>query len=526
MSKAMSISVRVGGNMSSKDHNERKKELDNIDKVLSKYNLQLAIEDIRDVYEREFTPGVNKYNSKQKRKDRRIDDYYSKVLHSKKYHVSQEIIFSVGDMYDYLLDKDKVKRDEKGNIVLDHRNMDFEKRNMAKDILVDTFSKFKEHNPNMKVFNATIHMDEATPHLHIMFVPVATGYKRGLEKQVSMTKAIENQGCKGKNNRERFTIWRENQVQIVRELMKEKGIERKRVGTKNYKNHYEYKEIMEKIEESISKLNEIEKEIENSSILKNTLRHELESISLSKNTLQKDLKAVKEDLKVVDIVEGDINLINQIRGSSVFFQKDKVKVNKDDFNKLSNIAKNSLLDTEKILLPYKNNIKKLEEEIKIEKLSISKLSRENTGLKESERELKVELNNTKSIISEKDSEIDTLNKDYKNIMEANSINFNYADELLKENMKLKKRLENYGEYKSFFQKNKSLITEKEDLEEYINENSLKNDFNEFLRNKYEKIYYDYEDEYERWLVQTLKVNNSNIQNPWDEKFKELKIILC
>ncbi|MBD2807421.1 plasmid recombination protein, partial [Xenorhabdus sp. ZM] len=98
--------------------------------------------------------------------------YYKHIQSSKKTSLQQEMIVQVGDMKDF------------------NYRADYEKAN---EILLDWFKDFEKRNPNLKVYNAVIHNDEASPHMHLNFVPVASGYKRGLEKQVSFDRAITQQ---------------------------------------------------------------------------------------------------------------------------------------------------------------------------------------------------------------------------------------------------------------------------------------------------------------------------------------------
>ncbi|MEJ9199839.1 plasmid recombination protein, partial [Bacillus paranthracis] len=161
-----------------------------------------------------------KYNAKQKRNDRKIDDYYKHIQSSKKTSLQQEMIVQVGDMKDF------------------NYRADYEKAN---EILLDWFKDFEKRNPNLKVYNAVIHNDEASPHMHLNFVPVASGYKRGLEKQVSFDRAITQQDATLDKTRH-FDDWREKEVQLLEKALKERGIERKLVGTNEYKDVNEYKE--------------------------------------------------------------------------------------------------------------------------------------------------------------------------------------------------------------------------------------------------------------------------------------------
>lgn len=201
--------------------NEKEKERNShIDESRSHENKYLVQKDLKELYQEEFGEALENYNAKQKRSDRKIDDYYKHIQSSKKTSLQQEMIIQVGDLNDF------------------PTRRDYEKAN---EILLEWFEKFEERNPNLKVYNAVIHNDEASPHMHLNFVPVADGYKRGLEKQVSFDKAIIQQDAELDKIRP-FDDWREKEVQLLEKMLLERGIERKLVGTNNYKDVNEYKE--------------------------------------------------------------------------------------------------------------------------------------------------------------------------------------------------------------------------------------------------------------------------------------------
>ena len=191
-----------------------------IDESRSYKNNYLVQKDLKELYQKEFGGALEKYNGKQKRKDRKIDDYYKHIQSSKKTALQQEMILQVGDLNDFTTEEDYQK---------------------ANEILLDWFEKFEERNPNLKVYNAVIHNDEASPHLHVNFVPVAGEYKRGLEKQVSFDRAIIQQDQTLDKTRP-FDDWREREVNLLEKLLAERGIERKLVGTNEYKDVNDYKE--------------------------------------------------------------------------------------------------------------------------------------------------------------------------------------------------------------------------------------------------------------------------------------------
>ncbi|WP_283751267.1 plasmid recombination protein, partial [Bacillus cereus] len=174
----MSVSLKKATNKTNIDHNNRtmtekeKERNSHIDYSESDKNEYLVQKDIKELYREEFGEALEKYNAKQKRNDRKIDDYYKHIERGKKTALQQEMIIQVGDMNDF-------------NYRADYEN--------ANEILSEWFKGFEERNPNLKVYNAVIHNDEKTPHMHLNFVPVASGYKRGLEKQVAFDRAIMQQ---------------------------------------------------------------------------------------------------------------------------------------------------------------------------------------------------------------------------------------------------------------------------------------------------------------------------------------------
>ncbi|PHC35808.1 plasmid recombination enzyme [Bacillus toyonensis] len=223
---SMSVSLKKATNKTNIKHNNRtmsekeKERNSHIDYLRSDKNKYLVQKDLKELYREEFGEVLENYNAKQKRNDRKIDDYYKHIQSSKKTSLQQEMIIQVGDKDDF------------------SSKQDFEKAN---EILEEWLLGFEKRNPNLKIYNAVIHNDEASPHMHLNFVPVASGYKRGLEKQVSFDRAITQQDPTLDKTRP-FDDWREKEVNLLGEMLKERSIERKIVGTNDYKDVREYKD--------------------------------------------------------------------------------------------------------------------------------------------------------------------------------------------------------------------------------------------------------------------------------------------
>lgn len=193
-------------------HNNREFIAPNVDKNRTHENITLVREDIQKVYHELFDRALEKYNAKQKRKDRRIKNYYEHINRSKQEKPFYELIFQIGNT--------------------ENTHCGTPEANLATKALTDFIKDFQERNPHIMVFNAVIHLDEETPHVHINFVPFATEQKRGLSTRNSLSKALEQQGfvSEGKNNT-CTKQWVEHEKEQLAEVMKSYGIEWEKLGT-------------------------------------------------------------------------------------------------------------------------------------------------------------------------------------------------------------------------------------------------------------------------------------------------------
>ena len=194
------------------NHNSRKFKVENVDAERSHLNVDYCNENIKKVYHKLFDEALQRYNEKQKRADRRIDDYYEKIRNSKQEKPFHELILQIGD---------------KENMGAGSKN-----GNLARQVLDEYYREFQERNPNLYVFSAHLHMDEATPHLHIDFIPFTTGSKRGLDTRVSLKQALAVQGFKGgtRGDRER-SQWVQSEKENLAAVMGRHGIEWEHKGT-------------------------------------------------------------------------------------------------------------------------------------------------------------------------------------------------------------------------------------------------------------------------------------------------------
>lgn len=204
------ISFMIG--KGSVNHNSRKFHAKNTDPERSYLNVEYCNENIKDVYHELFDEALARYNEKQTRNDRRIDDYYEKIRSGKQEKPFHEIILQIGDK--------------------DTMGAETEEGQLAAKILDEYMQDFQRRNPTLRVFSAHLHMDEATPHLHIDFVPYITGSKRGLDTRVSLKQALTALGFKGGTRREtELNQWVSAEKQQLAAIMLEHGIEWKQKGT-------------------------------------------------------------------------------------------------------------------------------------------------------------------------------------------------------------------------------------------------------------------------------------------------------
>lgn len=204
------ISAMVG--KGSVNHNSRKFKAENVDGTRTHLNINYCNENIKKVYHDLFDEALERYNDKQTRADRKIENYYQKIRNSKQEKPFHELILQIGDK----------------------ENMSAESENgeLARQILDEYYSGFQERNPNLKVFSAHLHMDEATPHLHIDFVPFTTGSKRGLDTRVSLKQALAAQGFKGGTRGDtEWNRWVSAEKSALAFVMERHGIEWEHKGT-------------------------------------------------------------------------------------------------------------------------------------------------------------------------------------------------------------------------------------------------------------------------------------------------------
>lgn len=270
------------------NHNSRKFHAKNTDPNRTHWNVEYCNEDIKDVYHELFDDALKRYNDKQTRKDRKIDDYYEKIRSGKQEKLFHEVILQIGD-------KDNMRSETMEG-------------QLAAKILDEYMKGFQERNPTLRVFAAHLHLDEATPHLHIDFIPYVTGSKRGLDTRVSLKQALSSLGFKGGSRSEtELNQWVQSEKEKLAMVMRENEIEWDQKGT--HEQHLSVLDYKKKVREQ---------EVEELTEHKNLLEHDLHDISECVDEIQKEKEQAEKEraavIKKTEVLEKRFSALNSKAG--------------------------------------------------------------------------------------------------------------------------------------------------------------------------------------------------------------------
>ena len=271
------ISAMIG--KGSVNHNTRAFTAKNVDKSRSADNVEFCQEDIKQVYHKLFDEALERYNAKQKRKDRMIDDYYEKIRRGKQEKLFHEVIFQIGNK--------------------DDMNAKSEDGLLSKRILTEFMNEFQTRNPNLYVFSAHLHMDGETPHLHIDFIPYITRSKRGLDTRVSLKSALAAEGFTGgTRGATELNQWIASEKQELATVMERYGVEWLKKGT--HEKHlsvleFEKKERAREVAELDSQKREISSVVAQLGEEVSVKKQELNDIASEKQIAEAAVQKAKEE---------------------------------------------------------------------------------------------------------------------------------------------------------------------------------------------------------------------------------------
>lgn len=312
-------------------HNNREFICNNVVPERTHWNRTYIQESLKDAYEKCFGQALRDYNAAQKRKDRRKDDYLKEIENSgNKEKTFYENIVQIGKKTDTPV------ADENGALT--------EEAKAAIEVLERYAKTFQERNPNLYLFNCVMHLDEATPHLHIDYIPVAHGYKNGMETRNSLTKALQQMGfAKAVSRKQNETVaWQEREREYLTKLCREQGIEIEVLGIqRDNLSLPEYKAAMREVEELEQQAEALDKQIGEAEVREKAAKEVLAKHDLRAETLKMVSKEAAAETK--GMKSAAVPIINPFGG------EEYVKVKKSDWNKMldafsKSVSRNHLLE--------------------------------------------------------------------------------------------------------------------------------------------------------------------------------------
>lgn len=291
-------------------HNNRLFIADNVDRNHIKDNITFIREDIGYVYEHLFAESTRRYNTRQKRNGRKIHcSYYESLFHRKP---TNSVVTAADKRKSFYEDVVQIGRKEDSGV-------DTEDAQLVADCLKEYMAGYQKRNPNFVVFNAVLHMDEATPHLHIDYIPVGH-YRRGQDTQNGIAQALKEMGFgEGKGA---IARWRASEIEVLNQICLAHSITplepEKSRGSMSVK---EYKESRQEADRL--KVENVQLKSENENIT-----HELAETRVMLE------KASKKKVQLIDIRKIEVK-------PTIF--GNKVTVDKDDYGKLHSLAEKEVV---------------------------------------------------------------------------------------------------------------------------------------------------------------------------------------
>ena len=308
------------------NHNSREFNAKNTDPQRTHLNTEYCNIDIKEVYHYLFDDALETYNEKQKRADRRIENYYEKIRTGRQEKLFHEVIIQIGNY--------------------DDTNAKTPEGELAERILDEYYREFQKRNPYLYVFSAHLHMDEATPHLHIDFVPFTTESKRGLDTRVSLKQALANQGFIGKSRQEtEWSLWVESEKKALEEVMNRHSVQWEQKGThEKHLSVYDYEKKMRKqeVEELTQQTENMEKQVKSKERVADrgevfTAEREVKAMC----DLVKD-ETERIDSRFLEPACGDGNFLAEILRRKLAVVKNKYRKSTYDYEMYSVLAVTSI----------------------------------------------------------------------------------------------------------------------------------------------------------------------------------------
>ena len=389
-SVSISFSTAAKGNF---NHNRRtnSKVPENVDPTRTAFNKILIDKDIRQVYDEVFGESIAEYNANQvakKHPERQKKDYYSAVCHDKKTEPFREAVVQIGN-------KDKQLPRWESN-----------------EILQKFLKRFQKNNPQLVVVGAYIHNDEATPHMHIVYVPVAT-YSKGLKKRVANDKALNQMGYKTWND------WKDSQMTCLENLVREKGYDREYMNNSN--RHIADVEKFKRVQKEVERLanNKLEKmelpDIPEPEIKLNPIT-KTESVRFTKAEFEQIKQVINyQQIQITSLEAHKSNLSAKLKNVELKLDTARKKPYMRENETLTQNLKEESDFSEKLTKKYEklsNECVELRKSCNKLKKEVSSLHEKNTGLEKENSKLHQENASQFCKIKELEMKISNISQDF------------------------------------------------------------------------------------------------------------------
>lgn len=401
-------------------HNNRKYKNNRnqeIDLSLSKYNITITgtkniTNDIKEFYKKEFSEAVYNYNKNQKDERRKIVDYLEKMDKDSKSNIGTEFIFQIGDREDW-------------------ENKSLEDKQKTVEIFKKAIPILEEKG--IKTVNASVHLDETSPHLHLIAVPVIENQKRGLEKQVSQNKVITKEIIKEIRSKvEKVFIEEYNKIYGTNKELKKGSEIPEHLQVQDYKDTKKVLEVAKKItdkeilKEKVStdllkvskEIEKLEKEKKEKDNIKKILEDEVKNIDIKNKEYKEKLDKNKNNLEIstANITEE----IKELESKSIEIKKIKEAKEKEfekEFLYKANKIK-EIEDLKKEIEEKEIELKELEEKRKAEEKKKNDFIAEEQERKKRYEEIDAAIEKEKEKLKNKELELQKVKKTYEDTENA------------------------------------------------------------------------------------------------------------
>lgn len=309
-------------------HNNRKFNAKNVDDTRTKNNIVFMQQPIEEAYERLFGAAVERYNAKQKRADRKIKTSY--FQHIFKRDISQSVVTAADKRRSFY--EDVVQIGDMKNTGIGTPDAE-----IATACLTEYMQGFQKRSPNFYVFNAVLHLDEATPHLHIDYIPVGH-YKMGVDTQNGIAQALKEMGYG--SGKETIARWREAECKVLTEICCRHGIQiaapeksRGSLTVEQYKEYAKVKEQVEEKKEEVARLDEQAEYADNLLKHREELRTQVDEIidRLEEQYQEKNAAVAHLDEEIAEMSSALTHTTAELADKQVLLEASTKKVTKLKF---------------------------------------------------------------------------------------------------------------------------------------------------------------------------------------------------